>query len=291
MTRPTSSIPPYIWAGIGGTTAIFGCCYYAFLDEAPVTKRRRWIATSPEWERQLGDREYQQLLRQYRGKILTSDHPASKTVHRVGRRIADASVNLAQKYNLPSAPPYTYTIVRSDQANAFVLPGNHVFVLTGLFQYVRDEDDLAAVLGHEVAHTLCRHAGEKVSGSLAVNLLARLSLLIDPSGLILTFLLPAATVFRELPNSRVQETEADQIGLQLAAQACYDPRAAKRVFARMSGEGAPPEFLSTHPSHHTRLTKLDEWMPEARRLMEDGDRCRRIRESMKVARQEAARRL
>jgi predicted Zn-dependent protease len=98
--------------------------------------------------------------------------------------------------------------VRSDTANAFVLPGNHVFMFTGLFQYTRNEDDLAAVLGHEVAHNLCRHSGETISSSLVVNLLARSSLMLDPSGLFVTILLPAATLSRELPQSRTQETEA-----------------------------------------------------------------------------------
>jgi hypothetical protein len=228
---------------------------------------------------------------------LSGRSPTHETVQRVGSRIAQASLDFAAHNHLAtiSRHPYTYTVVRSDTANAFVLPGNHVFVMTGLFKYVRDEDELAAVLGHEAAHNLARHAGEKVSGFYVVNLLARLSLIVDPSGVLFTVLMPAASLFRELPNSRTQETEADQIGIHLAAHACYDPRAAKRVFANMNagaeGKSIGPEFLSTHPSHDKRLSNFDLWLPDAMREFESdfGGRCRDIRRDMGLARQEAAR--
>ena len=200
----TSGVPVYVWAVAGGTATLFGACYYSFLDEAPITKRKRWIATSPELERQLGDQEYRQLLSHFKSDILPPTHPASITLNRVGQRIAHAALDFAKRNNIESynTKPYTYTVVRSQMANAFVLPGNHVFVMTGLFRYVKDEDELAVILGHEIAHNLARHVGEKVSGSLVINLFARLSLLIDPSGMIFTLILPAASVFRELPNSR-----------------------------------------------------------------------------------------
>jgi predicted Zn-dependent protease len=152
--RPPGGIPPYIWMTAGGTTALFGYCYFAFLDEAPLTKRKRWIATSPQWERQLGDQEYKQLLKTFRKDILPPNHRAAITVQRVGSRITQAARDFSTDHNLQatlSKSPYTYTVVRSDMANAFVLPGNHIFVMTGLFQYVRDEDELAAVLSHEIA--------------------------------------------------------------------------------------------------------------------------------------------
>lgn len=294
---PPGGLPAYIWIGLGGTTALVLTTYYSYLEEVPFTKRRRWIATSPTWEQRLGDREYQNMLALHQGSILPANHRASGTVRRVGERIAAASQTFCQQHNLPPShynKPYTYTIIRSDTANAFVLPGNHVFVMTGLFEYIKDEDELAAVLGHETAHNLARHAGEKVSGSIVLNLLARLSLLIDPSGVIFTFLLPAANLFRELPNSRQQEMEADQIGVHLAAQACFDPRAAPRVFKalRDGGNGRqPPEFLSTHPSHDRRIAKFDDYMPEAVKVYQGdfGTRCDDIRQAMSQARRIANR--
>lgn len=145
-----------------------------------------------------------------------------------------------------------------------------------------------------VAHNLARHAGEKMSGGLVVNIVARLTLLFDPTGMLALMLLPAATVFRELPHSRIQELEADQIGVHLAALACYDPRASKRVFQRMkdgaNGQGAsPPEFLSTHPSHESRIAKFDTYMPQVMATFESNERCAVVRQQMERARQAAAR--
>lgn len=284
-----------------GTTASIGYIYYAYLDEVPLTHRKRWIATSPTWECHLGDQQYQSMLKEFqkKGAILPADHRATVTVKRVGSRIAKAANKFAQEHQMAyiSSSPYTYTVVRSDMANAFVLPNNHVFVFTGLFRYIQNEDDLAAVIGHETAHNLARHAGERVSGSFVVNLIARMSLLVDPSGSLFAVILPAASLFRDLPHSRTQETEADQLGIFLAAEACYNPRAAKRVFAAMkegaAGSSSPPEFLSTHPSHETRISNFDNWMPDAMKVFEgdafsDGDRCRHVRQQMKAARKKAA---
>ena len=183
-------------------------------------------------------------------------------------------------------------------ANAFVLPNNHVFVLTGLFQCVKNEDELAAVLGHEMAHNLARHAGERLSENIFLGILARMSLLLDPSGMLYTILVPTLKVVRELPHSRDHEVEADYIGLHLASDACYDPRAAKRVFASMKetmegnvggggGGGAPPEFLSSHPSYDTRVSNFDTWMPEAFEKFQKSE-CWGVREAMKRARIQAA---
>jgi len=291
--------------------------YYSLLDEAPLTGRKRLLATSPAWERRMGDEQYRQMLAQNRSRILPPDHRASVTVRRVGARIARAADKFAAEHGLDDGGSGgggggepTFTVIRSDMANAFVLPNNHVFVLTGLFQYARDEDELAAVLGHEQAHCLARHAGERVSGNFLMSIIARFVLLLDPTGVLYTLFLPAATLLHELPHSRDAEIEADHIGLYLAAEACYDPRAAKRVFSRMkAGDGgasgggggnattaSPPEFVSTHPSYDTRLSKFDEWMPDALSQFnaDGGYKCRHIREEMKKARilaaQDAARR-
>ena len=308
-------IPTYIIFPAAGITLTIVYGYYSFLDEAPLTKRKRLLATSPEWERQMGDEQYRQMIRQNQSQILPHDHRASITVRRVGARIAKAADKFAAEHGLDqiqggsnSSQP-TFTVIRSDIANAFVLPNNHVFVLTGLFKYARDEDELAAVLGHEQAHCLARHAGERISGSFLMSIIARFVLLLDPTGVLYTLFVPAATLLHELPHSRDAEIEADHIGLYLAAEACYDPRAAKRVFARMkagdaggsggnatSAAASPPEFVSTHPSYDTRLSKFDDWMPDAlsRFNADGGYRCRQIRREMEKARvlaaQDAARR-
>jgi len=284
-----SSIPPYIIALASLPVVGGGYLYYKYLDEVPLTKRKRWIATSAQWENQMGDQEYLKLKQQYMNQVLPKEHRASVTVHRVGSRIAKAAQAFSKEYGEHSTfiQP-TFTIVRSDEANAFVLPGNHIFVMTGLFEYVHTEDELAAVLGHEMAHTLARHVGEKISGNVAVQIFARLSLLLDPSGTLLTMIVPTAGLLREMPNSRAQEMEADRIGMHLASLACYDPQAAQHFFQNLQKEdrSTPPEFLSTHPSHESRIEQMQGWLPETNPIYrrEEGHACRKIREDMAQAR-------
>jgi len=147
-----------------------------------------------------------------------------------------------------------------------------------------------------------------MSESILMGILSRLALVLDPSGLLFSILLPAQTLLVSLPHSREHEVEADRIGIILASEACYDPRAAKRVFSRMKEDGGgggasedgrngsassslqPPEFISTHPGYDTRLTLFDMWMPEAlERFNKDGgNKCRAIRGEMKRARRLAA---
>ena len=136
-----------------------------------------------------------------------------------------------------------------------------------------------------MAHNLARHQGEKVSSSLVVSFIAYLSLLVDPSGSILTVFLPATKLLNELPNSRQLESEADQIGMQLAAGACYNPEALGRVFSRMHTAGTngkdktlankPPEFLSTHPSEASRIKDMQKWLKEDKKIFDlyDEERC------------------
>eukprot|EP00934_Nitzschia_sp_Nitz4_P000919 Nitzschia sp. Nitz4//scaffold56_size114212//50021//51254//NITZ4_003947-RA/size114212-processed-gene-0.63-mRNA-1//-1//CDS//3329554697//919//frame0 len=295
------SIPLWVRLGFAVPTVGLTYLYFHYLEPVPLTKRQRWIATTPEWEKMTGDQTYQQLLQEFKGKVLPQDHPATVTVKRVGHRIHVAAKSFCQENELDqshrcvSAPP-TFTVVRSDMANAFVLPNNHVFVMTGLFQFAQNEDDLASVLGHEMAHNLARHMGERVSGNIVVQLLARMSLLLDPTGTVAMLFLPTATVLRELPHSRTQELEADHIGMHLAAKACYDPAAAQRVFTRMQAAHAnanrPPHFLSTHPTHEARLVKMKDWLPETQSILqrEGGETCRAVREDMAAARRLAARR-
>jgi len=280
-------------------TSSLAYIYSSCQDRVPYTNRQRLLATDNAYEIRLGDQQYKQLLQKYQEDILPPSHRASVTVQRVGGRIAHAAGTFARQWKKSNPEfeyndaPFTYTVVRSDEANAFVLPGNHVFVLTGLFKYVHNEDELASILGHETSHVIARHSGERLTEGLLQALISRLSIVIDPSLTLFSILVPAQTFLYSLPHSREQEEEADQIGLVLASEACYDPKAAKHVFSRMqddSGQRMPPEFLSTHPSYDTRLTLFDKWMPEAieRYERDGGGKCSAIRSEMKRARIVAA---
>ena len=237
--------------GLGG-----GFFYYTNLETVPVSGRRRFNFVSPELEKSISEGGFNQILQQYQGRILPQSHPMSQTVQRVMKRLIPVSGLADEKWEVR-------VIDDPNQKNAFVMPGGKVFVFSGILPVCGDDDGLAAVLGHEISHTVAHHVGEKISKSFILGFAAlALAFFIDTSAqttnLLLTFLL-------ELPNSRKQESEADYIGLQMMSQACYNPQAAVGLWQRMTKDerGAPPQFLSTHPASKNRVEVIQKWVPEA----------------------------
>jgi predicted Zn-dependent protease len=155
-------------------------------------------------------------------------------------------------------------VFQDDSANAFALPGGKIGVHTGLFQVAKNQDQLATVIGHEVAHVLAGHSNERASTQLATQgAMEALSVLSGPASpgksRVLAVLGVGAQVGVILPFSRAQESEADVMGLDLMASAGFDPRQGPALWENMSKlGGAPPELLSTHPSSATRIAALRE---------------------------------
>lgn len=148
------------------------------------------------------------------------------------------------------------------QVNAFALPGAKIGVYTGLLKVATTQDQLAAVIGHEVSHVLANHSAERVSQQMAAQLgtqVAGAASGIDPQlfGI-------ATNVFYTLPGSRTQESEADLLGLDLMSRAGFDPRQAVTLWQNMMNAGGdkPAEMLSTHPSDETRIQQLQQRMPQ-----------------------------
>jgi hypothetical protein len=127
--RQQQGYPTYLYVIGGVTVAGTVGLYFHYQNYAPMTNRRRWIASSPEFEKEMGDQNYHQLLQQFRGKILPRQHPATIAIERVGGRIFKAAGEFAKEYDLDyfDTKNVTFTVIDTDQANAFVLPGNHVF--------------------------------------------------------------------------------------------------------------------------------------------------------------------
>ncbi len=229
----------------------------------PYTGRSQLQLLSEPEETRMGLQAYREILRKSR---LSRDPEANDMVAGVGARIAAATgrTDYAWEFRV---------IDDSRQINAFALPGGKVAVYTGLLAVARDEAGLAAVLGHEIAHVIARHGGERISRELLIQtgLAATMAALSrgDPQTVrsVGSLLGAGAAVGLILPWSREQESEADHLGLILMAKAGYDPRAALELWRRMAeasrGSGEPPEFLSTHPSHGTRSGQIEHWMPEA----------------------------
>jgi predicted Zn-dependent protease len=168
------------------------------------------------------------------------------------------------------------TVFRDESANAFALPGGKIGVHTGLLKVATNQDQLAAVIGHEVAHVLARHHAERISQQFAtqagMNLLAVASGAMTPEKQQLFGLLGLGAQFGILlPYSRAQEEEADLYGLDLMARAGFNPRQSVLLWENMqraSGGGRVPELLSTHPAPDTRIQALKARIPQSRKLYE-----------------------
>ena len=205
-------------------------------------------------------------------------------VDRVGRRIA-ASVGR----DLPNAK-WEFVVFESKDLNAFALPGGKVGVYTGILNIAETDDELAAVMGHEIAHVTSRHSGERMTHQMiAAGAVGTAELGMEAAdwdaekrNVARAALGVAGTVGVMLPYSRLHESEADAVGLRFAAGAGYDPRAAVTFWQRMmkanEGQARPPEWLSTHPSNETRIRKLSELAPkyldlyrQAQRKIESGE--------------------
>jgi predicted Zn-dependent protease len=178
-----------------------------------------------------------------------------------------------------TARAWEVVVFRDDSPNAFALPGGKIGVNSGLFAVARNQDQLATVIGHEVAHVVAQHANERVSTAFAAQ--SALQLVQAISGApgveqsqLLALLGLGAQVGILLPYGRDQEREADLIGLDLMADAGFDPRESIALWKNMAAAGGaePPEFLSTHPSYGSRMQDLAQRIPRALARAEEAHR-------------------
>ncbi len=218
----------------------------------------------------LGNETWAQTLSE--SKVIATGAQA-QMIQRIGKRIVAAAERIYPK----RAAGYTWQFALIDEpqtVNAWALPGGKSAVYTGLLPVTQDETSLAMVMGHEVAHVLAHHGAERMSQGLGlqgVMIIAQLATADrepEQQEELMQLLGMAGQTGIILPFSRGHESEADQLGLMMAADAGYDPRAAVKLWQRMAAVGGdrPPEFLSTHPSEATRIEQLQELMPDALKL-------------------------
>ena len=241
----------------------------------PYTNRSQLLLISEGQEVQMGNKLYAQVLDD--PEVVVSTNPTEvDPVKRVAKRIISAAqgskyAERAKSFN------WDVTVIKNDKTkNAWALPGGKIAVYTGIFPEAKNENGLAAIMGHEVVHALARHGAERTSQRLAADLSMQItSQALGMSRVGSSLAMQALGVGILLPFSRSHESEADYIGLLLAAEAGYDPREAVLLWQRMAeaSKGAPPEFLSTHPSHTTRIQDLREWMPEAMAIYEQAPKA------------------
>lgn len=242
-------------------SALLAALLLAACQSVPITGRSQLQMISEGAEAGLGLSAYQDVLQKEK---ISQDPKLNELVTRVGSRIAAATGRTDYKWE--------FKVIENDKlANAFCLPGGKVAVYTGLMPVAQDEAGLAAVIGHEVAHAIARHGGERMSQQLlleGVALAAAVSTKDERKAeLYATLLGVGATFGILLPYSRLHESEADRMGLIYMAKAGYDPRAARDFWVRMGAndgkKGKPPEWLSTHPADDKRIRQIEQWLPEA----------------------------
>lgn len=249
-----------------GTVVAFaaGCSYNSELG------RDQFLMVSDEQLNQLSQTAWRDALRTQK---LSQDRELNRTVRSVGQRIVEAAGRGAQ--------PWEYAVFDNPDANAFVLPGNKVGVNSGLFKAVVNDDQLAAVLGHETGHVTARHAAERVSQTMVAQVgLAAADLAIANSetehGRELAAVLGAGVQFGLLmPFSRQHELEADRIGVDFMHAAGFKPVEALHLWQNMAAERtkkAPPQWLSTHPSDETRMSALQAYLTQRGWLSEGSPR-------------------
>ena len=204
------------------------------------------------------DKAYHDVLAQAQKQNALDRDPATvERVKRIASRLIPATGALR-----PDAPGWKWEmhVLSSKEVNAWCMPGGKIAVYTGFIDQVKPTDDeLAAVMGHEIGHALREHGRERASEAMiqqvGVGLLGALT------GVNPNLAQSIADVTISLPHSRTQETEADRIGVELAARAGYDPHAAVNLWEKMQklGGSQPPQFLSTHPSNETRIADLKQY--------------------------------
>jgi metalloendopeptidase OMA1, mitochondrial len=246
-------------------TLLLTAALLAGCSTVPVTGRRQLNMVSQDEEMKLGLTSFEELKKEL---PVSKDASANALLQKVGKKIAAVAGP-----DMPNAQ-WEFIVFESKEANAFCLPGGKVGVYTGILPITKDEAGLATVVGHEVAHAVARHGGERMTQATAVQGVGQLASAatanakpITQQAVGLVYGLGSQLGY-VLPHSRSQESEADHIGLIYMARAGYDPKAAISFWERFSvqsGDKGAPWFLRTHPVDKDRIANLQKLLPEAER--------------------------
>lgn len=227
----------------------------------PVSGRQQLVLVSEDQAQASSAQAYTQTLSeaQKQGKLST-DAALNNRV----RRITDRLIAEAKRMYAPSRDwQWSVAVIDDPSLNAWCMPGGKMAIYTGIVQKLKlTDDEIAQIMGHEIAHALLGHGRERMSRAIAMQSGMQLGSIV--AGRDLSILAPVADIALTLPHSRASESEADRYGVELAARSGFDPRAAVRLWEKMaaaSGDG-PPQFLSTHPPAGNRIQALTALMPQ-----------------------------
>jgi predicted Zn-dependent protease len=210
------------------------------------------------------------------GHEISKESDKQAMVERVGQRIAASAQRYFEANGMKDYLKdyrWEYHLVQDDQVNAFCMPGGKIVIYTGILPVTQTEEGLAVVMGHEVAHALLNHGAERMSmgtvqqiGQVGVAL-ATANGTPKQQQMWMTAYGLGSQIGVMLPFSRRDESEADEVGLRIMAIAGYNPDEGAKLWERMAAKSKgqqPPEMLSTHPSHETRIAKLRAYAPKAK---------------------------
>jgi predicted Zn-dependent protease len=242
-----------------------------YCSTVPITGRKQLSLIPASEMNSMSFAQYGEFLKTNKLSLNKSD---VEMVKRVGVNIQKAVEMYFAQNNLSKeldGYAWEFNVVESPEVNAWCMPGGKVVVYTGILPITKDETGLAVVMGHEIAHAVAQHGGERMSQGLLQQLGGvALSVALkdkpqETQTLFMTAYGVGTTVGVMLPFSRTHESEADHLGLIFMAMAGYNPNAAVDFWTRMSQMGGqkPPEFLSTHPSDETRIADIKKELPEA----------------------------
>mgnify|MGYP003332880328 FL=1 len=237
-------------------------------QHAPVTGRSQFIMVDESEVASASATEFAKM------KKVPGDARLAK-VREIGLKIVAAARRDDKAGVLPPSSRWEFAIIDDKTPNAFAMPGGKIGFNSGMFPYAPTDADIAVILGHEVAHVICRHGSERVSQAMGVALAAAIAdeATKNSSSKTRASWMAAVGIGAQygilLPFSRGHESEADHLGLLFMARSGYDPSAAPAFWNRFAKAGGakPPEFLSTHPSDATRVRQLEGWLDEARAQM------------------------
>lgn len=239
--------------------------------KVPLTERSQ-LSLIPENDLILmADSSYKTFLKE--NKVIQTGNDAEK-VKKIGEEIKVAVELYFKENNIQDQLEgfaWEFNLVENDAINAWCMPGGKVVFYTGILPICEDDDGIAVIMGHEIAHAVAKHANERMSQAMGIGAIGLIASLIigaeSPENLQMFNQLfgIGANVGLLLPNSRNQESEADRLGLIFMSMAGYNPEKAVGFWQRMSalGKESPPEFLSTHPNDQTRIENIRKWLPEA----------------------------
>lgn len=244
---------------------------FQFCSLVPLTGRRQLSLVSDADMFSTSLVQYDQFLKENK---LSTNTAEKNLVRRVGNRIKNAVTiyfaqnDLSQELN---GFAWKFNLIESEEVNAWCMPGGKVVVYSGILPVTQNEAGLAVVMAHEIAHAVAKHSNERMSQALLAQLGGQtlaVALREKPQqtqDIWMTIFGAGVQLGAVLPYSRLQEGEADHLGLIFMAMAGYDPNSAIAFWQRMSqNAGAkPPEFLSTHPSDENRIRKIKSEIPEA----------------------------